>query len=270
MMHHDVAYVRAVHQDRVDRLTAAREAHRYRTPRRPRWPSWRPRRRAVRWRSVLVVLVGLLAAVPLAFAEGGSASSPRIEQEVPMRWHPQSGSAGEVADGATASLVRTREGIRYRIDTSGLVPGHAYSVWFVVVNDPAGCTAVPCAGPQFIGDATVDGQVSWGRDGRVGRADGTARFGARIEAGPLLDGWLRVQGLDDPMQAEIHLVLNDHGPVVDGLRREMLSTYRAGCSDASPFPAFFPPSALADGTPGPNICRLHQTAVFTAPEPAES
>jgi hypothetical protein len=60
-------------------------------------------------------------------------------------------------------------------------------------------------------------------------------------------------------------VLNDHGPVIDDLKREMLSTYRAGCSDTSPFPPFFPPAALADGIPGPQHLLLWQSAVFLPP-----
>jgi hypothetical protein len=170
-----------------------------------------------------------------------------------------------VGDGAEATLVRERDAVRYRINTEGLEPGNAYTVWFVVVNDPTACDASPCAPPQIIGDPTVDGQVTFAKDGEIARRDGTARFGARIKAGPLLDGWLPVQGLDDPMGAEIHLVLNDHGPIIDDLKREMLSTYRAGCSDTSPFPSFFPPTALADGIPGPNTCLLWQSAVFLPP-----
>lgn len=45
----------------------------------------------------------------------------------------------------------------------------------------------------------------------------------------------------------------------------MIGTYRAGCTDAS-LPAFVPATAFADGTPGPNTCRLCQTAVL-APQP---
>jgi hypothetical protein len=170
-----------------------------------------------------------------------------------------------VGDGAEATLVRERDAVRYRINTEGLEPGNAYTVWFVVVNDPTACDASPCAPPQIIGDPTVDGQVTFAKDGEIARRDGTARFGARIKAGPLLDGWLPVQGLDDPMGAEIHLVLNDHGPIIDDLKREMLSTYRAGCSDTSPFPPFFPPTALADGIPGPQHLLLWQSAVFLPP-----
>lgn len=216
-------------------------------------------------RSALATIVALAGLATITIGTTGEASHRRISQDATVDWHAQSGNTGAVSDAANASLVRSRDGIRYRIDTTDLVPGNAYTVWLVVINDPSACDANPCTAPQLIGDPVVDGQVTWGRDGEVGRADGTARFRSAIEAGPLLDGWLQVQGLDDPMGAEIHLVLNDHGPVIRNLQREMLTTYRAGCADTSPFPAFFPATALADGTPGPNTCRLYQTAIFEAP-----
>jgi hypothetical protein len=214
-------------------------------------------------RRALLATVLAVAAVGFALASPSQAGN-HITQTAGVNWHPNSGNSGTV-DGATAEITRSRHGIRYRIDTTSLNPGHAYSVWFVVINDPALCTTSPCAASQFLTDPAADAQVTWGQEGEVGRADGTARFRARIDAGPLLDGWLRVQGLDDPMGAEIHLVLNDHGPVLPGLEREMLSTYRAGCADTSPFPPIFPPTALADGTPGPNTCRLWQATVFPPP-----
>lgn len=217
-------------------------------------------------RSALAAIVALASIASIVAGTTGEASPHRITQTAPVNWHAQSGKAGAVSDTARASLVRSRGGIRYIIDTTDLVPGNAYTVWAVVINDPSACDTNPCAAPQLIGDAVVDGQVTFGRDGKVGRSDTTAHFHAGLDAGPLLDGWLKVQGLDDPMGAEIHLVLNDHGPVIETMKREMLSTYRAGCADTSPFPPFFPATALADGTPGPNTCRLYQTAVFLSPD----
>lgn len=213
-------------------------------------------------------VAAIAAFAGLATITAGStagASHNRITQDVAVNWHPQSGNADAVSDSAQARLVRNRNGIRYRFDTTDLIPGNAYTMWVVVVNDPMSCDATPCAAPQIIGDPAVDGQVTWGQDGTVGSNDGAARFHSRIEAGPLLDGWIQVQGLDDPLGAEIHLIVNDHGPVIEGMKREMLSTYRAGCADTSPFPPFFPASALADGEPGPNTCRLYQFAVFESP-----
>ncbi|MGB7879156.1 MAG: hypothetical protein WBL31_10370 [Ilumatobacteraceae bacterium] len=216
-------------------------------------------------RSAVAAIATVAALATITVGATGEASPNRTKQDAAVNWHPQSGNAGAVGDNAHASLVRSSSGIRYRFDTTDLVAGNAYTMWLVVVNDPAACDATPCAAPQIIGDPLVDGQVAWGLDGEVARRDGVARFRARIEAGPLLDGWIQVQGLDDPMGAEIHLIVNDHGPVIHGLGREMLSTYRAGCADSSPFPPFFPASALADGTPGPNTCRLYQSAVFESP-----
>lgn len=216
-------------------------------------------------RSAAVAIAAVVGLATITVGATGEASHNRVTQEAAVAWHPQSGNADAVGDDAQASLVRSRNAIRYRFDTTDLVPGNAYTMWLVVVNDPAACDATPCAAPQIIGDPAVDGQVVWARGGEVGRRNGTARFRQRIEAGPLLDGWLQVQGLDDPMGAEIHLILNDHGPVIDGMKREMLRTYRAGCADTSPFPPFFPETALADGAPGPNTCRLYQVAVFESP-----
>lgn len=68
----------------------------------------------------------------------------------------------------------------------------------------------------------------------------------------------------DSATAEIHLVLNDHGPALAEHMPSMIRTYRGGCSDASPFPAVFPQTALGDGTKGPNTCRLFQVAAFTS------
>lgn len=216
-------------------------------------------------RSAVAAIVAFVGIATVASGSGVEASHKRTTQDAAVSWHPQSGNTGAVGNSAQASLFRSTNGIRYRFDTTDLVPGNAYTMWLVVVNDPASCDATPCAAPQIITDPAVDGQVTWGQDGEVARNNGTARFNARIDAGPLLDGWIQVQGLDDPMGAEIHLIVNDHGPVIQDMRREMLRTYRAGCADTSPFPAFFPATALADGDPGPNTCRLYQAAVFEAP-----
>jgi hypothetical protein len=92
---------------------------------------------------------------------------------------------------------------------------------------------------------------------------GRATFSASFQAGAI-DGWLPGFELDDPRTAEIQLVLNDHGPLLEGYMPEMIKTYRAGCTEAS-IPGIFPPSARADGTPGPNACQLYQMAAFTSP-----
>jgi hypothetical protein len=132
-----------------------------------------------------------------------------------------------------------------------------------VINNPAVCEASPCEPPDVL-KRTAEIQADIGyADGVIVGEDGTARFAAFQRAGELRNGWFG-NGLRNPEGAEIHLIVNDHGPLLPELGAEMVTTYRGGCTDES-IPAAFPDIAKADGAPGPNTCRLLQAAIF-APE----
>jgi hypothetical protein len=201
--------------------------------------------------AALSFLVGLSAA-------GGVAASA-AQQSSPMMWHPQTGLSGPVAPGAQATLVRRPDGIRFGIQTSELRPGHAYTVWFVVINNPSACAATPCSGPDIVLNPDTDSQVTYGA-GHISGGSGRGGFAGSFQAGGI-EGWLPDGGLWDPMTAQIQLVLNDHGTMLPAYMPEMTHTYRAGCTDAS-IPPIFPDTARADGTPGPNACQLYQVAAF--------
>ena len=210
-------------------------------------------------RAITVLLLGASLVVTSLGTAGATAA--QVDRE-PVRWHMQSGNPhlSLVGPGATSQLVRTAEGISYSINTEQLLPGHAYTVWVVVINNPAACTASPCSPQDILLNPATDGQVTYGT-GHVVGDNGEAGFGGALRRGPIPEGWLPDQGLDDPRGAEVHLILNDHGPVLPEFMPGMISTYRSGCTDAS-LPPIFPASAKADGTPGPNTCRLWQMVVF--------
>lgn len=207
-----------------------------------------------------IVLTALaLSAVALhATAHAGAA-----HQSAAVDWHPQQAEwhTGEV-EGAAASIVRNDNGIRYRLNTAGMTPGNVYTLWLVVVNEPGECDPSPCTGPDVLTNADTRSQVGYAA-GHLAGSSGTGTFAGHVAVGSL-DGWFPDRALESSHDAEIHLVINDHGPAVRGAVADMLSTYRGGCSDESPFPGIFPESALADGNPGPNTCRLFQSAIFTA------
>ncbi len=198
-------------------------------------------------------------ALSVGLAMPGGAAARADQQTTPMTWHPQTGLSGSVDPGASATLVRRSTGVAFSIRTQRLRSNHAYTVWFVVINNPSACAATPCSGPDIVLNAATDLQVTYGA-GHVSGGSGRAGFAGAFKAGPIA-GWLPDGGLWDPMTAEIQLVLNDHGPLLPAYMPEMIHTYRAGCTTAS-LPGFFPESAKADGTPGPNACQLYQVAVF--------
>ena len=202
---------------------------------------------------------GAVALLAFGLAAGISSGAASVEK-LPLNWHPQSGNAGPVGDEAIAQIVRTDNGISYQIRARDLMPGHAYTVWFAVVNHPEECNDSPCAAPDALANPDTGIQVAWAGGGIAGPS-GTLGFGGSFRVGEISDGWFPGRGLSEPMTGEVHLVLNDHGPVIPELRAEMKSTYRGGCTDES-LPPFFPDSAKSDGTPGPNTCRLYQVVIF--------
>lgn len=139
------------------------------------------------------------------------------------------------------------------------MPGNVYTVWWVVVNKPAACQAKPC-GPADVLQRTdiVESDVGYAT-GAIADRTGSAAFTARLAKGSIPGGWFR-RALKDPMTAEIHAILHDHGPVIDSMRDNMLRTLRGGCTDAS-VPAAYPQVAT-DGQPGPNRCLLYQFVIF--------
>ena len=162
--------------------------------------------------------------------------------------------------GAEARLLRSDEGATMTLRTSELTPGHVTTAWWVIMTRPENCSATPCSAEDVIGRANEVGTQIVYADGVVNAPDGTAAFAAYLPAGDITNGWFD-QSFDAPPDAEIHLVLNDHGPLIPEISASMLTSYRGGCRDDS-LPPPFPDTAKADGIAGPNECRLIQDAIF--------
>lgn len=61
---------------------------------------------------------------------------------------------GSMVDGASATLVRTENGITASLNTDGLDTNHAYTLWWVVFNNPENCD-FPVAGLTTCGEGDV-------------------------------------------------------------------------------------------------------------------
>lgn len=210
-----------------------------------------------------LVVIGVILLTVIAFGVAAAFGSAD-RSTAGVNWHPQQASLGHEGpvDDASATLTRNANGISYQLNTNSLTASSAYTLWVVVINNPAACGSSPCSAPDILLNPATDSQVVFGT-GSVAGGSGKGTFAGALKEGDLV-GWLPDRSFDDAETAEIHLVLNDHGPKIQALLPDMIQTYRGGCSDDSPFPGIFPATALADGELGPNTCLLSQSAIFAA------
>ncbi|MDX1400699.1 MAG: hypothetical protein R3245_02155 [Kiloniellales bacterium] len=191
-------------------------------------------------------------------ASGGSDKVVNIYHKE-VETHPSQGDI-RVIEGATAILSASEKGIFASISTKELVPGNAYTLWFVAINAPENCENSPCKGSDVLKlSEKTQSDVGYG-DGLVAGPDGKGEFATFVPVGKLRQAWIG-HGLQKPLSAEIHLVLHDHGPLLADKVSTMIGSYRGGCRDES-LPEIVPATAKSDGAPGPNDCKLVQDVIF--------
>ncbi len=186
-------------------------------------------------------------------------------QSAPVRTHPSQGDV-ETVTGATTQLVTGEGGVFVSMDTNGLEPGHVYTLLIAVINKPGRCPALPCTPKDVLRRSDIVMSDVGYAGGATADDEGTARFSHYQPVGSLQKGFFE-NGLSGTDGVEIHLVLNDHGPLIEGRAYEMLTSYRGGCRDDS-LPPPMPDTARAQGEPGPNSCAMVQFAQFVPDQPA--
>ncbi len=148
-----------------------------------------------------------------------------------------------------AGLERNGDEIELKLSTRGLTPGHAYTVWWVIFNNPSACVE-GC----FLDEITQAQQAAADpndnlepppaevsvlyADGAVANARGRASFRAELEeldmTGPVLFG----PALTNAQSAEVHAVVRTHGKASDDpdTLNQQLTTFNGGCPpDQDPF-----------------------------------
>lgn len=116
-------------------------------------------------------------------------------------------AVGAPVDGASASAVRTNGGVTITVDSSGFGANHAVTVWIFSFDHPENCDF---GGPLPDGRTRLCG---FGDDG----ADDTG-FRIQQAAGHVLGGTGNANygghvSVVNPLGAELHVVLADHGPM---------------------------------------------------------
>ena len=173
----------------------------------------------------------------------------------------------------TSTLVRTENGVNYRVETTDLTPGHTYTLWIIIFNDTEGCTDGGSTG-TFCGpndvvnpDAMPDMMYAGGHVVGGETAVFSGRRSLRDSSGSINSPvGMPAYGLLDPYGAEIHFAVHDHGPKLSAYMPDMIQTVAGGCTDAG-IPVAGVPSPWNDytgpelGLRGPNTCETIQAVI---------
>ncbi len=125
-----------------------------------------------------------------------------------------------------SKLLRRKNGIEYKIRTTGLPPG-AYTNWLVVINNPEECSDGVCDFDDVFNNPATNSSGFWATGGVVGD-DGVGRFRARIKVGEISSDprqHLFGPGLLNPKGAEFHIIIKYHGPVSEDPDEFYLQTH---------------------------------------------
>ena len=148
---------------------------------------------------------------------------------------------GDVVGDAT--LVRSPNGLSFNFSANDLMKGYTYTIWLVIWNSPGECTTPNQCGEADLGNAQVQVEIMYGTGHVVGKS-GVGHFGGHLKVGDVsgsandLFGLPSPGGLLDPMAAEVHIVLRNHGPAIQGEVNEQIGSYVGGCDDPFAFPPF--------------------------------
>jgi len=199
-------------------------------------------------RGVTVMALAMLMVSGVLWVQNGLAEPASISDGVLQRF-----SDGSIVLGSSATLVRTDKGLTITIHTSGLEPGAAHTVWWVIYNNPEHCVSDVCTDPPDFGNPDVQGTVL-NATGHVIGNNGVGNFAAYLAEGDISGLSLPIAfpgdaaGLVDARKAQIQLVVRSHGQPIPGQVKEQISMYNGGgCHDLeSDPPAFDPTDACED------------------------
>lgn len=208
--------------------------------------------------AVLSILFALMLVIPVAAQEATPEPEglPGNVTTSEVFWLPDTVWGGVAIPGSASSLATFDEGASMTLTTSGLEPGHVVTVWWVVFNHPEHCTQgeapMHCGEGDLLiagGDEAVEGTVLAATGHVIGPA-GSGHFDAYLATGDSSPVVGAGPGLTNPLGAEIHFVVRDHGPAQAGLLGEQLQAFGGGCNNA--------PEGLGD--PGNFACVDRQFA----------
>jgi len=139
---------------------------------------------------------------------GGPNATPSTSTGILVDF-PGSEPDGVGGNADVGTLSRTAQDIAFEITATDLVPGHAYSMWWIVFEKPQFCED-GCNGPD-LANRLVRGSVFNG-GGAEANWKGEATFADAVPRHDTGDRFVVTGGgIKNTLKAEIHLVIKSHG-----------------------------------------------------------
>jgi hypothetical protein len=162
-----------------------------------------------------LLLAALVAGATLAASAAGA--QPAVQKSTsPVLWFEDPGQVAMTeVEGGSTTLQRSPSGLSMIFHATELNPGHAYTVWWVVLEgDTMGVLYAA---------------------GNFASPNGTSTFAGHLRPGDE-SGCVEVEPfdahcfpLDDQYEATIMLVLHDHGPLLPGQVAQQIGSFEGGC-----------------------------------------
>ncbi len=116
-------------------------------------------------------------------------------------------------EGTSSTIHRNKKGITVNFKTDGLIPGNAYTLWFVVFGDAPGPPSSTHAAGHIVGGS------------------GKGNFSGHLSLGDIFDNG---EVFNNPLTAEVHMALRTHGPAQPGMISDQIHTIDGGCTSGFP------------------------------------
>lgn len=199
-------------------------------------------------------------ATPLVGLGGPNATG--TVSEITLMSIPTAGVDGIGGNGDEGTLTRTAQAVEFEVDATNLVPGHAYTAWWIVFDKPQFCDG-ECGppGPDDMANPKTRGSVFNG-GGAVADESGEATFSNRLLRHETRPAGVGDGSVDNTLKAALHVVFKSHGIAeTDPTELDIQLTTGGGhCNLPQPVPPELP-----DPTQGPPGCKDVGVLVFPTP-----
>lgn len=128
------------------------------------------------------------------------------------------------------TLLRDDEGVELRVEMDGLDSNSAYTLWWIIFNNPDGCSDFACGEDDVFPGGPADAGVR-NASGFITGPSGTANTTGELEMGPTPDGAVGFGELKDSIGAEIHIVIQSHGRPLAGYVKDQMTIPGAACNN---------------------------------------